>query len=189
MVYSPQPLELLYGGMATWELVLCPQRVDTMTVISFLVSRGRFGEALCVSVRWKNKVSQFYSWHENLLQIISDKQPLLSRIFCHVFSRQSGLSDLMFGRCYFIKRQWKHCLVGQQGQKGEGLWLWRADADWILCYPDRCHIPRRAYFPDPPKLSPPATIFYFVSKRCLFYSTFDSPFGLAKSIYTWDFLK
>lgn len=74
MVYSPQPLELVYGGMATWELVLCPQRVDTMTVISFLVSGGRFGEALCVSARGENKVSQFYSWHENLLQIISDKQ-------------------------------------------------------------------------------------------------------------------
>lgn len=73
------------------------------------------------TVKKKNKVSQFYSWHENLLQMIPDKQPVLSWIFGHVFTRQSGLSDLMLGRCYFIRRQWKHCLVGQQGQKGEGL--------------------------------------------------------------------
>lgn len=56
MVYS---LELVYGGMATWELVLCPQRVDTMTVISFLVSGGKFGEALCISTRWKKRCRNF----------------------------------------------------------------------------------------------------------------------------------
>lgn len=34
------------------------------------------------------------------------------------------------------------------------------------------------------RFSPPATISYFVSKKCLFYSTFDSPFGFAESIHT-----